>query len=261
MDGSAIVRVIFIDLEDRSEIGRTELPAGQLPDDLESGQAVFIGDVAWEIVAAQPPSVAQAIASGQLTLELRRPPQVLAPEGILFSLPTFADPHPRTDGTAPSYGRLELHEDDWRQIEFVSRARVDLVHAELTQIRRIYTDYAHRGDSGRIIGFSSVHVRTQPTSPLGSEISAAAIRAVLPAGGQPYPGFGFQDMPGLVVDGFATAYGPVDLYGTEHVLALRAMPGSGTAIGHAFANVMARFDFVLVDWCRAQIIEPDDLAR
>jgi hypothetical protein len=82
---------------------------------------------------------------------------------------------------------------------------------------------------------------------------------VLPAGGRPYPGFGFRDVPGLVVDGFATAYGPVDLYGTADVLALRTMPDNETAIGPVLANMMRTFGFVLVDWCRAQIVEPDGL--
>ena len=121
-----------------------------------------LGGHKWEVVRAEPMSRAEYAKSCRLTIVMRKIEVARVPsKDILFSLPTINDALP---GIAPGSTKLgmsalELHEDDWRQVEFVARELGDVVAGELTQIRRILG--ARTGP-----GFREIHVRKQPTSPL-----------------------------------------------------------------------------------------------
>ena len=82
-------------------------------------------------------------------------PQTLPPGAILFSLPTLCDALPPLDSPVAAIpsGALALHEDNWRQVEFVSNADRDAVDRELDEVRRFKTANA----SGP--GWKNVYVR------------------------------------------------------------------------------------------------------
>jgi hypothetical protein len=44
---------------------------------------------------------------------------MVSPKNVLFSLPTICDRVPEADPVLVSEHLFEMHEDDWRQIEFV----------------------------------------------------------------------------------------------------------------------------------------------
>jgi hypothetical protein len=238
------VIVVFVDAASGTPFGRTELPADRLPDALGPGQRLHLDDDEWEIVGARPATATEAVAAGELTLTLRRPVVMTSPGNILYSLPTIANLLPVTDPTAPSAGRLELHEDEWRQIEYVDRALRSMVERELAWVRRIHAE--HRSGPG----FTSLHLRDEPARPL----DGYAVRALLPAGGRAYPGFGFREVPGLVADGFAVEFPGTIVYGTRDVLAMRERPDA--TLMPALTAMARAWDLMLVDWCRAEIVEP-----
>jgi len=76
---------------------------------------------------------------------------------ILFSLPTICDVTPETVPNAnnDSGDAFRLHEDDWRQIEFIAAASLPQVDREITEIER----FKRANWTGT--GFKSVHVRRE----------------------------------------------------------------------------------------------------
>src|SRR5262249_31390668 len=77
---------------------------------------------------------------------------------------------------------FHLHEDDWRQVEFVGVAQHDEIEAELGQLRTFIVQ--HR----KGYGFTEVYIRrNRPDglAPLG--IDSNALKALLPPGGRRRP--------------------------------------------------------------------------
>jgi hypothetical protein len=225
---------------------------------------LYIGDESYAIEGSQPSSKRECVAAGVLTLTVRRV-EPLRAQGIGYSLPTIFNELPAVDDTGATSGRLEVHEDDWRRVEFVQRSILDLVTRELDQVRRIYTEHASRDSAGRVIGFTAIHLRNQPAQPLPTPVSLRHLESQLPAASRTYQGFGFRDSGGVVRGGFARDFGPVTLFGraagdtiTELCLAVPThrealdIPDVGRAVGAA----MAALNLLLVDWIRAQVVEP-----
>ena len=71
---------------------------------------------------------------------------------------------------------LELHEDDWRQVEFVSIVLRDDIEADLASVREIYEQ--HRKGPG----FDQIHVRKRITQPLKGTAVPVAERRIAQAG-------------------------------------------------------------------------------
>jgi len=204
------------------------------------------------------------VATGALVLTVRRVEPVRA-QRIQYSLPTIFDVLPAVDDTATTPGRFEIHEDDWRRVELVHRSILDLVTRELDQVRRIYVEHASRDSAGRVVGFTAIHVRNQPTRPLPTPVSLRQLESQLPAASRTDQGFGFRDGRGVVRGSFARTFGPVTLFGraegdtiVELCLAISADRGdfAGQDAGRALGAAMRMFDLVLVDWTHARVVEP-----
>ena len=143
----------------------------------------------------------------------------------------------REPDAAPAYS---MHEDDWRQHEFVSRRFAAEVESEFADIRLIY-----KGQEG--LGFERCHVRSRVREPLEglaltiddvtSALGGIQPVALVVGGGQVIDGFAFP-LPG------GAAYVRLE-GGSVRVLGLHgdAQPGGlrGLANEHALA---------LVDWVR-----------
>src|SRR5262249_43462109 len=153
---------------------------------------------------------------------------------------------------------LELHEDDWRQVELVSQANQAEIDGCLAQIRRIYTEA--RTDSGF---FQKIHVRKEVARPLeGCQLAFDDLRNYFDSLTW-LDGLAYRDVAGLIEGGFAceTASG-MRLYGLN-------MAGTVTTLGlvlgklrQDFQNdlisltrVMSEHELCLVDWCRVQQVE------
>jgi hypothetical protein len=256
----AVVRVLFVDADSEEPIGRVELPVKQLPGSFDTETTLELGDATWSVVRAEPPAAAQFARTGSLTLTLRRVESVPARD-ILYSLPTLCDALPPITDTAAA--RIEIHEDDWRQLELVSVGVAEVVNAELRAVRAVYDNHAVRDADGRVVGFKAIHVRTQPTAPLGAAVQVSEVLTSLPRAM-----VGFRGQPGAVAGSFAGQAGRVLVYGLAvgdqaSVLALRpdASPARGgePALAIALAQLMRQCDLVLVDWCRAAVIGPDEV--
>jgi hypothetical protein len=238
-----MIRVVFVDAASGAEFGRAGIAPDELPETFGPGTTLMLGGDDYVVEQAEP---AGFRAAGALTLTLRRV-EAVDPQELLFSLPTICD-------TVPAAEQLgELHEDDWRQIEFVAEGLRDVVETEFGAIRAIYEHEAEFDADDSLTGFRRLHVREHPAAPLPGPVSRERLLALLPAGEH-------TDGPGS----FARTIGPVLVYGLSDadavtVLGVQFSGAPGTALAGPLREVMTTFHLALVDWCRCELAGPDGI--
>ncbi|MBE1488446.1 hypothetical protein [Plantactinospora soyae] len=262
-----LVRVVFVDADTGAQIGRSELPVAQLPESFQAQTTLELAGSAWSVERAEPPTATEFGATGTLALTLRRIESV-PPTDILYSLPTICAVLPSVADAPANAARVELHEDDWRQVELVSADLADVVQTELRAVRQSYEQHARRDDDGRVYGFQGIHVRSQPIRPLSTSVSRRRLLAALPPSARDRGGIGFRDQRGIVPSSFVMSVGRVLLYGLTDgdavaVLALHIEPGPASepqpGLVTGLEQAMRSANLVLVDWCRATMVRPASL--
>jgi hypothetical protein len=186
-------------------------------------------------------------------------PQVLDPKTILFSLPTLCDGLPPLESPVESVpnGALRLHEDDWRQIEFVSSQDREVVNRELAELR----EFKVANKVGP--GWKNVYVRD--SRPEAVRASKIALSRVLELARQAAPARLFLETQGRSAEvrgGFAI---PLDddvlLYGNAidgkvvslnlHLKAKDSLTPKVEAIAFAISRA---FNLSVVDWYGARVL-------
>src|SRR5579885_2574053 len=129
------IQVMFIDTATGKPFATVALPADHLPQSFEAETTFHLGDEEWSVAQADPMTAAEFIQTGQLTVTLAKISRV-NPQDILYSLPTICDAIPAiAEGSTKLRKRVfELHEDDWRQREFISVDHRDAIEAEFASI-------------------------------------------------------------------------------------------------------------------------------
>lgn len=257
------IHVLFIDGDTGNMFADAVLPADQLPKSFELETTLHLREEPWSVVKADPVKAEDFIRAGKLVLTLRKV-QMMPVKNILMTLPTLENEFPALVGTSslndPAIFRM--HEDDWRQIEFVHQSLREDIQIELAAIEKIFKE--HRGPNGR--GFTTLHVRKQIPQPLPFPIMLKDIMALLPAPTQQYQGMSELRQMGLVKDGFAFAIGALALYGQQadgqvmrfgiHHLR-HDTPNDIPALAAAFDQILSRYELYLVDWCSTLVITPN----
>ncbi len=178
---------------------------------------------------------------------------------ILYSIPTLCSDLGELDKTASvsaSSLELEMHEDDWRQVEMISLTMSTAIAKELKGIREIYE---HKRTA--TCSFTAMHRRApiitlpskslsvaQIQTELGHQTSYSGITYFINGGkvaGVVKDGYAFKGAGGLIVygqaeQGNATSIGIVPYGGMD---AEKASP--------VLAGFLKKHDLVLLDWCRA----------
>lgn len=154
------VEVEFIDKKTGSVFSRSSMPPDTLPDTFALDTTLHLPNGDWRVVSAVPVTKAEFSKTRRLRLWLEKVESVVMvdPRKLLFTLPTIGNELPACDGDPVDGSELTMHEDDWRQLEWVDD--VPAVEAELASIRAIHAD--HRVDPG----FSKCHVRKLVPEPL-----------------------------------------------------------------------------------------------
>lgn len=259
---SGVVRVTFIDVTTGAPVARSTLPSAQPPPSFEAGTTVDISGVSYLVERALPASIADAMLTGELALHVRRI-VVADPVDIMFSLPTVVDTAPVSTAPVRRQARFDIHEGDWRQLEVVDARMQSTVELELAAVRTVVADQAVRAEAGRLIGYRSLHVRTEPARPV--TIARADLVAVVPAIVDA-PSVALRGERGAIADSFAVASGHLVLYGAgrDEVsplgLHFRRSGASGPDILTALVKIMSAQDLMLVDWCRCAVVGPADVS-
>jgi hypothetical protein len=183
------------------------------------------------------------------------------PRDLLYSLPTRSNELPGLEegSTKPGQQVLELHEDEWRQIELVAHMLESSIEKDMRAVARIHQK--HRQDAG----FNAIHIRKEVPSPLeGTWLTLDEVRKDLGETASWLDGVSFQGMAGRLAGGFAVKQpSGLTLYGLQRggrvqVLALRSPKGLTGAEGdlRRVAGFAARHQLYLVDWCRVDQFPP-----
>jgi hypothetical protein len=251
-----LIHVEFIDAVSGAHFAQTDIPADQLPASFEARTTVNLEGQEWEIVAAVPVTRAEFEQTGNLRLTLSKiTSAVISPRDILFSLPTICDFIP---GIAPGSSKLgkqvlELHEDDWRQIELITAAQRSEIDAGLAAVLAIYE--REREPSG---AFRKLHLRKEVADPLaGCNLPLAKPSRYFPSL-TPLDGIAYRDVAGLVEGGFAfRSPSGLCLYGVQTAgavttlgLDLQQIRDAIEEDARSLAALMRDHDLCLVDWCR-----------
>lgn len=101
------------------------------------------------------------------------------PNDVLFSTPTLNDALPvASDDPVPRVGCYEMHEDNWRQFEFVSPSFAAAIADEVAAIDRIWKEESVPLQAMGT-AFRSVHVRKRIPKPLEIPMSTADFEKLL----------------------------------------------------------------------------------
>jgi hypothetical protein len=189
------------------------------------------------------------------------------PEDILYSMPTINDGLP-DDYLAGKIDKdtLVIHEDNWRQFEFVSRKHRDAVNAELLDIDRIWKEQAVDVGGG-LTAFRSLHVRQRIPVPLDIEFSAQDFSSLFGAQGRPLT---FQERDHVLKDIAAIQAGGFIFY--AHVVRGRLVtlgiehgddkPHLDHQIAANVGAFMRTHDLGLIHWrSRSVFISPEVVER
>jgi hypothetical protein len=226
----------------------SEVPIEQLPDTFELETDLEIEEQHWKVIQAAPQNKEEFSKTGKLRIILDKI-QMMDPREILFSLPTINDEIAETENDSID-NLFVIHEDDWRQQEFVSPKYNAEIRQELSAIAEIYEKH-------RIgIGFDKIHIRSSIASPLiDKNISIEEFNqrlniterfdgCGLAGGGKVKNSFAFQ-----IADGTA-------FYGqTENGLITVLCAQLDENFIQSIKNVAEHYKIVFVDWCRAEVIE------
>jgi hypothetical protein len=188
--------------------------------------------------------------------------RMIDPKELLFAIPTLHDDIPPVDTTASfseePHAAL-MHEDDWRQDEFIPVAARAFVTETLGRLQ------SHRAVHARGVGFREVLIRSEsPVSLATARIHRDDLRAVL--GDTPPTPLYLQSSsstPARVRDGFTFPMPDVGfVYGrieSGYVTALGlALVGSSFGPVAPLAAMSERYRLLFVDWVGGVVIEAGD---
>jgi len=264
MAGERSIQVTFCDAASGAVFGQAEMSAANIPKSFEAHTTLNLEGQDWEVVTAEPMTRDEYEKAGTLRLTLRKVRiGTISPKNVLFSLPTICDKIPGIDPGTSKLGKktVELHEDDWRQVELVAQCHQAEIDVCLSHIRRIYTE--QRTDNGF---FRKLHVRKEVAAPLeGGGLLFTDLRRFLPTL-TALDGLSYRGVAGLIADGFAfeSAFG-LRLYGVRQGVAVTIL---GLSVEHAgpqverdgpsLATLMRANELCLIDWCGLRQLPDSD---
>ena len=251
------VKVTFIDAATSEPFATVEMPPADLPETFEIETTLHLGDADWSVVSAEPRTRREYSKSGKLTLRLHRIEKVDLSD-LLYSLPSICDRIPGLGNEPLSGGECILAEDDWRQLELVSRAFAAESDAEIASIRAI-----HENESASA-GWKKIHVRKRPDPPIASSLSLKDIERAF--GGLTFRGVTYFGAKSLIASGFSFQMAEeLRCYGNEEagkvtVLGIvQELPETLGRSADALAEIAREFDLDLVHWNRCVRVSCDDL--
>lgn len=251
------VQVEFIDSTTNSCLGIFEMGADLLPENFAQAGTFDLLNQKWKVVRADPPDKPGFLKTGMLQISLSK---ILASptQGELFA-------HPTTSGeigaleisNLPSAETFAIHQNDWRQIEFIRGLDLPLIKEEFEDIRHIH-EYEHAS-----IGFTAMHTRKRIAQPLlGVSIRITDLRKALEPISE-YAALSYIDVSGKVPLSFAWSldrdffiWGITDESGSVTRLCLTGNPGHKkmASLAAAFYEIASYYQLVFVDWCQVAAI-------
>jgi len=179
------------------------------------------------------------------------------PNSLLFSLPTICDEAPPTVQSAghDNSDAFRMHEDDWRQIEFIAREALPQIDHEMADLEAFKT--ANRAP----VGWKKVYVRTERRDGLSPSRLPYGLVDSIPHGATQTLTIGTPGQEMAVEGGFAARLGPtLFMYGRQSQgvlvdLGLNRSPNENESTQtQSLLALCKKFNLVIVDWCAGRVI-------
>lgn len=152
------IKVQFIDNMNGQTIGIAEMTADQLPETFSIQATMHIQDEDWVIEEAIPVNAADFIQTKSLVLKMRKVEQ-MDPNDIWFSLATISNEFPQlVEMTHSTDFDITIHEDDYRQREFLNLSSLPVVEQEFVGIQYIWENQSKKSDDYTL--FRNCYVRS-----------------------------------------------------------------------------------------------------
>lgn len=157
--GSEKIRVEFIDNSTGATIGVSEMMPDQLPETFSVPTTMHIQEKEWSVDEAIPTNATDFIKTRNLVLKLRKIEKVNL-QDLLFTLPTISNEIPVTvDKSLYNDFEVQIHEDDWRQNEFLKTSSFPLIDIEVSKIKEIWKNESNKPND-KFTAFKNCHVRS-----------------------------------------------------------------------------------------------------
>jgi hypothetical protein len=194
---------------------------------------------------------------------------IMDPSQVLYSLATICDRMAplESPGGGPTDVDLSIHEDDWRQIEFVPAIDSEYIASKLAELRQFKVD--HRKGAG----WTRIFIRPDHPTDFGiASLRFSALRQILAA--RPGRLFIFQswsapvETAGQVPGGFSFRVGPhFSVYGFEGHDIVRALGIHIDRLDNtqldldsacaALSAIARQAELEIVDWYQCKTVAPD----
>ena len=252
--GKSTIEVALFKSGETQPFTVSSMPIAQLPDTFAVNTTMHIDNEDWLVIRAVPVDKAAFRKTGKLQIFMTNAPTVLRdPHSILFTLATISDDLPGMAPTASLEGVTIFHEDDWRQIEFVTEAQKDLIAEEVNDIEAVFANeqVGH--------GFRKLHLRQRIAEPLaGVSVTLDDVKRRFGVQSE-FKGVGFNTAAAVIARGFAfqtpgndILWGQLGDDGRVAFLNLLPSPDGDLDAGglDAFLTVTG---LCLVDWPAAEV--------
>jgi hypothetical protein len=188
--------------------------------------------------------------------------QTLNLNDILFTTPTLENALPdfedKTDTT-----NLQFHEDDWRQIEFVSKSQKELIDKEIAKIKDIFDNHLHKGDT--YTAFKKVAVRDLINQPLTIDFSL--VKTFLTDEKLVVRGLSLENNAGQVRNGFSFIargieyYGQFDDNGKVKWLGIYSVESNESLKSSipSLTRLLTDLNLYLVDWRQMKVFDEQSI--
>lgn len=254
-EAKKMIKVTYINYSDQSVISSSELSPKLLPDYFSVDTTMELQGQKWSVVKAEPSEKAAFVKTGILRLELSKITMFSAEQlkNLLYPIPTISNDLASNGGDIFPNDRLfAIHEDDWRQIEFISNKFSKQIDQELIDIQRIYTE-ERKG-----YAFKSMHVRERIPNPLKNKIiHIEDLKKLLPPK-KTYDALSYFGAKGSVMQSFAWStkygtaiWGQIDKKGNAVFLCVSGIPNESILEVYCkvLVKLMTNYGITYVDWC------------
>ncbi len=134
--------------------------------------------------------------------------QTINPNDILMTIPTIENTFPDFENKTDS-NNLNILEDDWRQIEFISKDQKTSIDQEIVSITYIFEHEMHQGKD--YSAFKNLHVRRLITKPI--LLSFEKVKSYLGDTKNEIAGITVNGNGGQVKNGFSISSEGLSYYG------------------------------------------------
>ena len=134
--------------------------------------------------------------------------QTIDPKDVLMTVPTIENAFPDFEKNSDT-NNLNILEDDWRQLEFISKDQKRLIDEEIDSISYIFDHELHQGKD--YYAFKRLYVRNLIPAPIN--LPSAHFLAALGNGNEKLTGVSVRNYNGQIKNGFSITLGGVYYYG------------------------------------------------